>query len=41
MRRTYSRVGEGQPQIQIDFGRYCVDLMREIEAGEERAAARL
>jgi Flavin-binding monooxygenase-like len=25
--------------IQIDFGRYCVDLMREIEAGEARAAA--
>lgn len=23
--------------IQIDFGRYCVDLHREIEAGEERA----
>ena len=25
--------------IQIDFGRYCVDLMAEIEAGERRAAA--
>jgi hypothetical protein len=25
--------------IQIDFGRYCVDLMKEIEAGEARAAA--
>ncbi|GAB4012157.1 flavin-containing monooxygenase [Nocardioides ultimimeridianus] len=24
--------------IQIDFGRYCVDLMKEIEAGEARAA---
>jgi Flavin-binding monooxygenase-like len=23
--------------IQIDFGRYCVDLMKEIEAGEARA----
>ncbi|HEX7738179.1 MAG TPA: NAD(P)-binding domain-containing protein [Marmoricola sp.] len=23
--------------IQIDFGRYCVDLMKEIAAGEERA----
>ena len=26
--------------IQIDFGRYCVDLMKEIEAGEARARAR-
>src|SRR5690349_20006540 len=26
--------------IQIDFGRYCLDLMQEIEAGEQRAAAR-
>lgn len=25
--------------IQIDFGRYCVDLLAEIEAGRERAAA--
>jgi hypothetical protein len=25
--------------IQIDFGRYCVDLMKEIEAGEARALA--
>lgn len=25
--------------IQIDFGRYVVDLMQEIEAGEQRAAA--
>lgn len=25
--------------IQIDFGRYCVDLMAEIEAGEKRAAS--
>lgn len=25
--------------IQIDFGRYVVDLMKEIEAGEERARA--
>jgi hypothetical protein len=24
--------------IQIDFGRYCVDLMTEIEAGEARAS---
>jgi hypothetical protein len=23
--------------IQIDFGRYCVDLLEEIEAGEQRA----
>ncbi|KAA1420962.1 SidA/IucD/PvdA family monooxygenase [Nocardioides humilatus] len=26
--------------IQIDFGRYCLDLAQEIEAGEARAAAR-
>jgi len=26
--------------IQIDFGRYCVDLHREIAAGEERARGR-
>ena len=26
--------------IQIDFGRYCLDLEREIEAGEKRAADR-
>ncbi|WP_183095905.1 flavin-containing monooxygenase [Nocardioides stalactiti] len=25
--------------IQIDFGRYCLDLVQEIEAGEQRAAA--
>jgi flavin-binding monooxygenase-like protein len=25
--------------IQIDFGRYCVDLMRELEAGKQRAHA--
>jgi hypothetical protein len=25
--------------IQIDFARYCVDLLKEIEAGEVRAAA--
>jgi len=24
--------------IQIDFGRYCVDLLEEIEAGQARAA---
>jgi hypothetical protein len=27
--------------IQIDFGRYCVDLLNEIEAGAARAAAGL
>jgi len=26
--------------IQIDFGRYCVDLIAEIAAGEQRAKAR-
>ena len=25
--------------IQIDFGRYCVDLLKEIEAGQARALA--
>jgi len=24
--------------IQIDFGRYCVDLLKEIEAGEARVS---